>query len=51
MRQTRLAFTLRPHERSAPVLRQSEAGNCGSLQGDPYGVAEGLKSPIYSWAE
>jgi hypothetical protein len=51
MRQTRFAFTLRPHERSVPVLRQSGAGYCGSLQVDPYGVAEDLKLPIYSWAE
>jgi len=51
MRQTRFALTLQPHERNVSVLRQSGAGFHGSLQGDPYDVAEDLKSPIYSWAE
>jgi hypothetical protein len=51
MRQTRFAFALPLHERSISVLRPGGAGFHGSPQCDPYGAAEDLKSPIYSWAE
>jgi hypothetical protein len=51
MRQTKFAITLPLHEKITSVLQLSGAGFPGSPQCDPYGVAEDLKLPIYSWAE